>query len=276
MEDKRTLRKNWNKSTQRRRLKSAQPIPAFLPDEQVEKTLAEVHALYSDSILETRLIGVRSLDSKSCLSILLYLAFEGNLRGIGGEYFITFLREKSKKHNYSGTWRTIARLLRFVSDSEILIKIGLEDHFSTNDLYGNYLKFGKEQSLKVKIGIFDTTPVIYPQYKRGYKDKGSHRDISTHHGEENTGIVEVFDTEREKDYSRNPKQALFNYLWNNKAPMKGKKYRNDFDKKAEEAYKERRRQERREEIKKLKKEQKTDTKVITYKLTKEELNKRFK
>ena len=149
---------------------------------EIKRKIAELPSLYSD-VLKRITISANVLGAKQALSyIYLSLYFEYWETDI----LIKTIAQKAFSQNYNGEWRTVQDFL----ETKLQTPEEFEEKYirlkGPHDFFGNFLP--KSLKLRNLLKISDLTKkqkgkIVYPQYHRGYKDKGSLRLPSEFHGE---------------------------------------------------------------------------------------------
>lgn len=148
---------------------------------EIKRKIAELPSLYSDVDriinISANISGARS--ALSFLYISLYFEYWET------EVLIRTIAQKAFTHNYNGEWKTVQDFL----ETELQTPEQFEEKYielkGPHDFFGNFLPKAARYSKLLKIRNSSEKirrKVVYPQYHRGYKDKGSLRLPSDFHG----------------------------------------------------------------------------------------------
>lgn len=148
---------------------------------EIRRKIAELPSLYSD-VERTINISSNILGAKQALSLIyisLYFCYWET------DLLTKALAQKAYSQNYNGGWRIVQDFLETKLQTPEDFEKKYIELKGPYDFFGNFLpKAGKYAKL---LKITDTSKskqgkVVYPQFHRGYKDKGSLRLPSDFHG----------------------------------------------------------------------------------------------
>jgi len=153
----------------------------------IAKKIAESQSLYSD--VEPRIIKI-SANLSSARNALGYIYIALHYEYWETEDLIRSIGQKAYLQNYNGKWKTVQEFL----ESEFQTPKDFEDKFISvfgpHDFFGNFLPAVEKQYRLLKVTDLTkekTGKVNYPQFHRGYKDKGSLRLPHEYHGDRPVG-----------------------------------------------------------------------------------------
>lgn len=151
------------------------------PLDSLYETMAVTSARYPATI-EFRFNVRTAYDS---LSLLLLSSFFSD-EPWKTEVIVRTIAQKAFAARYSGKWRQVQEILELENPTPLDVISHLLHHCSTDDLFGNLVPRAKSiwTMLKIRDSVVpDRRPVLRPQFRRGYRDKGSRRLPHELHGE---------------------------------------------------------------------------------------------
>jgi len=149
--------------------------------EKLRKKIAELPSLYSD-MERTFTISSNILTAKQALSLVyitLYFQYWET------DLLTKAIAQKAYSQNYNGEWKKVQEFLETqFKTPEDFEKKYISD-YGPHDFFGNFLPKAARYIVMIKVQDVNKVKkkkVVYAQYHRGYKDKGSLRLPSDFHG----------------------------------------------------------------------------------------------
>lgn len=96
------------------------------------------------------------------------------------------IAQRAFAQRYSGKWRLVQEILEQENPTPETVILQILQHMSLDDFFGNLVPraCGLWKQVRFKdMTAKDTRPVVRPQFRRGYRDKGSRRLPHELHGE---------------------------------------------------------------------------------------------
>lgn len=153
--------------------------------------------------------GIRKgLTSREAISLVLYIS-EIN------EDWAILLREEINEmcylKRYQGMWIKVHKLNKLYRLEHKVYRL-LEEGYSENEIFGNYIKLGYYRLKKINLYDPNRGPIVYPIRKRGYNDHGSRQEDHRWLPKD----VFLGPNPERKDFRHlvgKTKETLFDFLW---------------------------------------------------------------
>lgn len=144
---------------------------------RVMKGIAACHSLYPDTNNRVLRITFNLRGAYQCLQLLYISTYFPYWET---DSLISSISEKAFRQNYNGRWQTVQDFL----ETELQTPKQFEEKYvllrGPFDFFGPFLEGVSREIFLVKMTDMTVTykgPVVYPIYRRGYKDKGTLRPL---------------------------------------------------------------------------------------------------